>query len=639
MHTNPWHLAWLITLTSAMPLAEANTPHSFSANEIARLNWGNGAKQIALDKAPANNFGPQRLLIDEAGTGLYLLDATNQRIWLFNTTLNQFSSIRLPSKQADDFCVLDNGEHFYLLLSQKVVLINNKAQQLTDYAIKDNIRPIGIQCHEKRGLIIQAFDGNAYRHNDDTPLEFQAMVRGGYTLHALRNNASEGTILLHHEETNIGKDILVVSRNGELATFNLIGVDNNENTYLSVEEVATKGSAPRRFLRKYTPDGQLVAEAELAYSLYAYTFQDLVVTPTGDVFQIVPHKTHLKVVKWRLSTDNTRSAASRGLSLSYTETQADDFEPSEAAVEGIIKDKSAETRRTQAVSRQQILAMAKAYVNKGFYVDYANITSGRQYLGGKIVKTPISTPGWYRGVPYKWCGFNSLSSFQNGLTQGKKAGDKCTKCGGRSCGSRQAVGVDCSGFVSRVWGLTRKYGTSQLPKISDRLRSKSQLRPGDILNKVGHVRLFSHRDAAGRFCVYEASSKDWKVSKRCYRAYQLKNYRPYRYKRVLSQGGSGFTTTQKRPTRFLIYGTRRIAEGQSRTYQAKVFYSDGSRRDVTHRASWREKSRYAYFRGATLYTKRVNRKKSVYIKASYAEKGKILKAGVAVTIRNTSARN
>jgi hypothetical protein len=615
----------LLTTTNAASLP------SFVADEIATLDWGNGVKQVALDRAPANNFGPKRLLIDNTGTALYVLDASNQRIWTFNLTTEQFSAIHFSdSTAADDFCVLDHGEHFYLLFEtqKKVVLYNQHAKVLTEYRIKDHITPIGIQCDERRGLIIQGFDGNAYQHHDDRPLQFQALVAGGYVYDTVQQTDSEGQLWLQSADMAI--DITIAADNGEqLATFHLIGVDNDSNLYVSVETVINTESPPQRWLRKYSLTGQLLAETKLAYSLYAYTIQDLVVAPIGDVFQIIPHKNHLKWVRWRLTTElsKSRSADLASLSLFYTKTDADDFEQSEPQNTSIDQQKAA-SRGQQLVYRQQVIELADKYANQSFRVNSANITSGR-YLGGKYVITPISSPGWYTGIPYKWCGDDTIATVLNGLRYRKKAGDRCTKCRGRNCGSTEAVGVDCSGLISELWQLGQKYSTRNLPSVSTRLSSKTLLQPGDILNKPGHVRLFSHRDASGRYCVYEASSKDWKVSKRCYYDYQLTEYRPYRYKWIADS-----PSRIKNPTRYYIYGNTRLTEGRSNRYRAKVFYDDGSYQEVTNQARWIENSRYVYFQGATLHAERVTRRRSVYIKSVYTENGQTLKAGVRVKMVN-----
>jgi hypothetical protein len=53
-----------------------------------------------------------------------------------------------------------------------------------------------------------------------------------------------------------------------------------------------------------------------------------------------------------------------------------------------------------------------------------------------------------------------------------------------------AAGVDCSGFVSRSWGIP-KLGTTGLAQVARAVPDITKLRPGDALNKAGsHVRLF-----------------------------------------------------------------------------------------------------------------------------------------------------
>ena len=202
----------------------------------------------------------------------------------------------------------------------------------------------------------------------------------------------------------------------------------------------------------------------------------------------------------------------------------------------------------------------------------------------------------------------------------------CTsKCSGVYYGSPKVVGVDCSGFISRTWGLDQHYGTTKLPKISKKLRSKNNLRAGDILNRKGrHVRLFYRRANNGWIYVYEATvGHGGKVVKRAYSPRDLKKYLPYRFKYVVEE---------TRPLRLIIYGKRTLKSGASNTYRATVIKSNGRRQSVTHTVAWSENSPDAYFEGAQLHARPVSKNKTFSIKATYTEKGQTLKAGVRITL-------
>ncbi len=63
-------------------------------------------------------------------------------------------------------------------------------------------------------------------------------------------------------------------------------------------------------------------------------------------------------------------------------------------------------------------------------------------------------------------------------------------------GGNSSTGLDCSAFVSKVWGVSR-HTTDNLANVSRRI-TKDELQPGDALNLTtahdadggGHVRLF-----------------------------------------------------------------------------------------------------------------------------------------------------
>ena len=117
---------------------------------------------------------------------------------------------------------------------------------------------------------------------------------------------------------------------------------------------------------------------------------------------------------------------------------------------------------------------------------------------GVIVNTPDvgyqqpnNRGGWWipgelnTGIPYKWGGFDSPSSFDDAIAKGLAAGDVSTpekRRADNAAVSTQAAGVDCSGFVSRCLNLPTVHDTTHLPAICTPVADPRDLRPGDILN-------------------------------------------------------------------------------------------------------------------------------------------------------------
>lgn len=177
------------------------------------------------------------------------------------------------------------------------------------------------------------------------------------------------------------------------------------------------------------------------------------------------------------------------------------------------------------ISREDILQTAQLYESFQWEGNNRNVYHGRDQHG-ILVNTPDQwyqdeeeyAKGWWKigatntGIPYKWGGFDSLSSFRKGLKKGKYAGDvfreeKRVQLG--KAVSKKCIGVDCSGFVSRCWGLDRHYSTRELPKVSRTLSSLALLQAGDVLNKRNeHVVLFSHFTSPSHFVGYEALSEE-----------------------------------------------------------------------------------------------------------------------------------
>ena len=106
--------------------------------------------------------------------------------------------------------------------------------------------------------------------------------------------------------------------------------------------------------------------------------------------------------------------------------------------------------------------------------------------------------------------------------------------------SRFAAGVDCSGFVSRCWRLSRPWSTRELPSLCTPL-GWEELRTGDILIVPGrHVLMFIEWYGDGRevFLGSEAGPLPvWKCAEHFFSRAILERggYRPMRYKGMREQ--------------------------------------------------------------------------------------------------------
>jgi hypothetical protein len=101
-----------------------------------------------------------------------------------------------------------------------------------------------------------------------------------------------------------------------------------------------------------------------------------------------------------------------------------------------------------------------------------------------------SQGGCYWSISYNWGGFDSVDAFIE-KTSTMKAGNTNTASAPMlHC----AAGVDCSGFISRVWDLSTKYNTNTIYQQTTAIPVQD-MNTGDVFVKPGsHVMMFSGWD-------------------------------------------------------------------------------------------------------------------------------------------------
>lgn len=207
------------------------------------------------------------------------------------------------------------------------------------------------------------------------------------------------------------------------------------------------------------------------------------------------------------------------------------------------------------VTREQAVLTAYSYTQVNWLPEERHVRHGPD-AKGIMVHTPdrsITAHGGSRGwwqpgvpaqsMPYQWGGFDTPESFLEKIAAGKKAGDvgdAAKRLLGDAGTSSESCGIDCSGFVSRCWGLRRPYSTREMHQICERLPSWGHLLPGDILLNDKHVVLFVKWTIHGKeLAAYEAGPFPvWKVSACGLSVENLvaQGYAPWRY-RVMIDGG------------------------------------------------------------------------------------------------------
>lgn len=203
---------------------------------------------------------------------------------------------------------------------------------------------------------------------------------------------------------------------------------------------------------------------------------------------------------------------------------------------------SQEARDPNQLTRAAVIEHAYAFAEHRWSASEANAFHGEDRFGNHI-NTPDATgsgleTGWRAdgspnvGVAYQWGGFSSIAEFEAGVAEGKWAGHLPTD--GLSFFTPAAVGVDCSGLVSRVWRLPRKESTRSLGRFCRELQNWDELLPGDVLNRVDrHTMLFVEWVGPGRrqLKVIEATVREGRVHESVHDRADLerRGYRALRY--------------------------------------------------------------------------------------------------------------
>lgn len=253
-------------------------------------------------------------------------------------------------------------------------------------------------------------------------------------------------------------------------------------------------------IRKFSSDGEFLESARVPRTeMIMNPIHSVAVAPNGEAYALVPKASTIDVVQ-----------------LSFLPELAPIL-PTMQEIEPATEAKSATIQ--SCVSRTTMGNTDWAYRNNNHYYSATNISGS---CSGRTKPRYLGSAGAYLSVSYEWGGFDTVATFNSQMSPGTGRAGNINSSVILSC----SYGVDCSGFVSRVWQTTR-HTTTTLPNISYAV-SLSAMKDYDIFNKSGsHTMLYRYKSGSGYY-VSESTTAS--------------SYDRVIYRWITSSYASGFTT-------------------------------------------------------------------------------------------------
>jgi hypothetical protein len=423
----------------------------------------------------------------------------------------------------------------------EVVFINARGERLGAAALPDNF-----VVHEVRigQQIVLVGDEASVRIPKDAHFDAQLALSPAVGPEAVERRGE--SLVLPYARGGLSRSLSLAPRSGgRVLTATFIGLDGDENAYAYWEEGS--GREVAAWVGRFDPRDDLTTSVRLDLTGFVdMPALPVALRPSGQLLVMKPGAKFVQLVELTFpegragpaETTPVGTAPSRVLEVGESFESIDD---SRFELEELPR---APTRYDPQFGADA-LARARAYLDAAWTLSAANYeqvgipnscvpAQGKYWARpGRLTQSLVSKT--VTAIPYKWGGFDTVDRFKANLNEASPAlaGDVCTcrQAAYNNCLVPKAAGVDCSGFVSRAWGLASHVSTSGLSSVADRLPRLEDLRPADALNRPGsHVRLFVRFEPGPevRLRTLESAVSCGGVCERVYTPAQLAKYRPMR---------------------------------------------------------------------------------------------------------------
>ena len=469
-------------------------------------------------------WGPSAFSVAQDGS-FWIADTIGNFLLHYDNTGNMLSKINLdeidePVVGVGDLEVTFSGIFILDIAAAipKIIHLTFNGSVIISYEIPQSLGLenglSGIAIGENGELLIELENGAQVYKLVDKNGEISQVLLNGYThngrLYSVpKSNDSKSKFIM------VGNAIVKVEVTNKLGGLHLNKVNSDGSFYITMEEVV---SDPKiqvdQTVRYYSDAGKLLSQTRVPIKKNCtYVAHNIAIGTDKAVYTMTMRSDGVKIQRLRFF---------KSIKPILPTTLMNE--------EGIHNDtnRMEKTVTRSYITRDSILSNAGAYITNSKYLSTTNINGSCK---GRSKPRSLSNAGTYNSVAYDWGGWDSVSDYNSYMDSGYLAGDinnsveECSR------------GVDCSGFVTRAWGISsQKYSTSTLPNISKKLSSNSELKTGDILNKKGvHTVLFASSASNGNG-IYDYESTTYSRVDRVVVMFsswsRLNGYTPLRYNSV-----------------------------------------------------------------------------------------------------------
>ncbi len=552
--------------TAGTPLAVtprfAGPPHGTAPpehfEEVVSFAVGEASGMLGIAGGPeVEPWGPAAFAIDVEGR-FHVIDGVNRRIVVADPSDGSRSIVEWDDPVA---CPVDIA-----VTAERTFVLDLPAQPAAVHEIDGTGRvldtweiPAAYLDHGVTGLDVDIDASGAPRIRLElagawhvpltqasaiAPLRVPAVLEGdvvrvpaaGAAALALERAGQSRTFVVDKEwETGLHASVTALEGHRPVATMSLssatglgavrfLDVDSQGAAYVFAEEFVDAAGAVRAYVKRYSPEGEPEASFELPVDRFATSpLQPVRIADDGAAYVLLPATDRVAIVRAAWSDDTTTAlsaaetiVAAHGEDAGHTRV----IDALAGAVRALLGAEPAIASWTPLNANDR----AWTYVSHYWYCNSNNYRTRNGSIRPRYI---TSANRHYRAVPYCWGGFDTISSYNSAMSAGHSAGDiNCT--GNKRAGT---AGVDCSGFVSRLWGLGTKHSTWGLTNVSRQI-SKSSMRLGDAYIRPGsHCMFFRYYTTGGAqlFESTKANSYDRVVTMNRTNA-ALANYGAYRYR-------------------------------------------------------------------------------------------------------------